>query len=212
MARKSWRNHLWLVTCLYFLLGLYNIAFAWLGLIFFVTPLLISIIKGDKAFCNKYCDRGRFFRFLGGNLGLTRGKPMPAWMKSAWFRYLFVAYFFGMFGSILVATWLVAAEAQEVDDAVKLFMALRLPVDWSYSGALLPALTHSDGLLPSLTYSGGLLPPWAVQFAFGFYSLMLTSLVLGLLTMLLFKPRSWCVYCPMGTMTQLICKIKEKES
>lgn len=32
--------------------------------------------------------------------------------------------------------------------------------------------------------------------------------VLGLVTMVLFKPRSWCVYCPMGTMTQLICKAK----
>lgn len=37
---------------------------------------------------------------------------------------------------------------------------------------------------------------------------MLTSTVLGLVTMALFKPRSWCVYCPMGTMTQLICKAK----
>ena len=27
-------------------------------------------------------------------------------------------------------------------------------------------------------------------------------------TMVLFKPRSWCVYCPMGTMTQLICKVR----
>lgn len=44
--------------------------------------------------------------------------------------------------------------------------------------------------------------------AFGFYSVMLTSTVLGLITMVLFKPRSWCVYCPMGTMTQLICKAK----
>jgi len=26
--------------------------------------------------------------------------------------------------------------------------------------------------------------------------------------MVLFKPRSWCVYCPMGTMTQLICKAR----
>ena len=32
--------------------------------------------------------------------------------------------------------------------------------------------------------------------------------VLGLVTMVLFKPRSWCVYCPMGTMTQLICKAR----
>ncbi|MBO6290652.1 MAG: 4Fe-4S binding protein, partial [Selenomonas sp.] len=50
--------------------------------------------------------------------------------------------------------------------------------------------------------------PWAAQFAFGFYSLMLTSAILGIITMLCFKPRSWCVYCPMGTMTQLICKAK----
>ncbi|MDL2270100.1 4Fe-4S binding protein [Desulfosarcina sp. OttesenSCG-928-G17] len=40
---------------------------------------------------------------------------------------------------------------------------------------------------------------------------MLTSLALGLITMLLFKPRSWCVYCPMGTMTQTICKLKRKD-
>ena len=30
------------------------------------------------------------------------------------------------------------------------------------------------------------------------------------ITMALYKPRSWCVYCPMGTMTQLICKAKAK--
>ncbi|MDR2947250.1 MAG: 4Fe-4S binding protein [Candidatus Adiutrix sp.] len=189
-ARKSWRNHLWIVTCVYFLLGLYNIAFAWLGLIFFVTPLLLAIFGGNKAFCNQYCDRGRFFRLLGGQLGLSRGAPMPGWMKSGWFRYLFMAYFFGMFGSVSLATWLVASQARAVDGAIKLFQALRLPGDWSYSA--------------------GLLPPWATQFAFGFYSLMLTSLVLGIVTMLLFKPRSWCVYCPMGTLTQMICKLKNK--
>ena len=57
-------------------------------------------------------------------------------------------------------------------------------------------------------YHGTLLHPGVAQFAFGFYSVMLTSTVLGLITMVLFKPRSWCVYCPMGTMTQLICKAK----
>ena len=55
------------------------------------------------------------------------------------------------------------------------------------------------------------LSPGVAQFAFGFYSVMLTSTVLGLVTMVLFKPRSWCVYCPMGTMTQLICRGKHRE-
>ena len=27
----------------------------------------------------------------------------------------------------------------------------------------------------------------------------------------LFKPRTWCSFCPMGTMTQMICKIKARE-
>ena len=34
--------------------------------------------------------------------------------------------------------------------------------------------------------------------------------VLGLVTMVLFKPRAWCVYCPMGTMTQGICKLRHR--
>ncbi|MFR6361903.1 hypothetical protein [Amedibacterium intestinale] len=28
--------------------------------------------------------------------------------------------------------------------------------------------------------------------------------------MLLYRPRTWCAYCPMGTMTQTICKLKNK--
>lgn len=62
-----------------------------------------------------------------------------------------------------------------------------------------------------LGISRTLFHPGVAQFAFGFYSVMLTSTVLGLITMVLYKPRSWCVYCPMGTMTQLICKVKDKK-
>ena len=64
------------------------------------------------------------------------------------------------------------------------------------------------GSLPALDIFVPVFHPGVAQFAFGFYSVMLTSTVLGVATMILFKPRSWCVYCPMGTMTQLICKAK----
>ena len=40
---------------------------------------------------------------------------------------------------------------------------------------------------------------------------MMTSTVLGLITMIFFRPRTWCVYCPMGTMTQGICKLKHRK-
>ena len=45
----------------------------------------------------------------------------------------------------------------------------------------------------------------------GVVFLMLTSTIIGLIVNILFKPRTWCSFCPMGTMTQMICKIKAKE-
>ena len=109
-------------------------------------------------------------------------------MKSKWFRYGFLIFFFVMFFQMLWNTYLVFAGVRNLHQAVTLLWTFRLPWHWAYHGTLF----H----------------PGVAQFAFGFYSVMLTSAVLGLLTMVLFKPRSWCVYCPMGTMTQLICKAK----
>ena len=95
-----------------------------------------------------------------------------------------------MFFQMLWSTYLVFAGAQELRQAVTLLWTFRLPWHWAYYGTLFS--------------------PGVAQFAFGFYSVMLTSTVLGLVTMVLFKPRSWCVYCPMGTMTQLICRGKHR--
>lgn len=81
------------------------------------------------------------------------------------------------------------AGAKDLGQVVILLWTFKLPWHWAYHGTV---VFHQG----------------VAQFAFGFYSVMLTSTVLGLVTMVLFKPRSWCVYCPMGTMTQLICKAK----
>ena len=79
-------------------------------------------------------------------------------------------------------------EAHSLSQMVTILWTFKLPWHWAYDGTAFA--------------------PWIAQFAFGFYSVMLTSTILGMITMVLFKPRSWCVYCPMGTMTQLICKAK----
>lgn len=186
--RKHWYDFLWIASLTYLILGFFNIIFAWLGLICFFTPLLIAIIGGSKAYCNRYCGRGQLFALLGGSLGLSRKKDVPKWMKSKFFRYGFLIFFFIMFFQMLWITWMVFQGTRDVSQVVTLLWTFRLPWQWAYHGTFLA--------------------PWVSQFAFGFYSVMITSTVLGMITMLLFKPRSWCVYCPMGTMTQLICKAK----
>lgn len=186
--KRPWYEYLWIVTPIYLGLGFFNILFAWLGMIFFCLPLIIALAGGGKLYCNRYCDRGRFFALLGGKLGLSRRRPTPRWLGSKWFRYGFLIFFFAMFFQMLFVTYLVGAGQQELGQTVKLFWTFRLPWHWAYHGTLFA--------------------PWVAQFAFGFYSLMLTSTLIGFIVMVLWMPRSWCVFCPMGTMTQLICRAK----
>ena len=56
--RKHWYDYLWIVSLLYLLLGFFNILFAWLGLLCFFLPLIISVVRGTKGYCNRYCGRG----------------------------------------------------------------------------------------------------------------------------------------------------------
>ena len=188
--KKRWYDYLWIFSAAYLVLGFFNILFAWLGLLCFFIPILIAALRGTKGYCNPYCGRGQLFSLLGGRFGLSRRRDIPRWMKSKWFRYGFLLFFFIMFFQMLWNTYLVFAGAASFREAVTLLWTFQLPWHWAYHGSAL----H----------------PGFVQFAFGFYSVMLTSTVLGLITMVLCKPRSWCVYCPMGTMTQLICKARSR--
>lgn len=189
--KKQWYDYLWIVSFLYLVLGFFNILFAWLGLLCFFIPLLIAIIGGSKGYCNRYCGRGQLFSLVGGRFGLSRKKDVPRWLKSKWFRYGFLIFFFTMFFQMLWSTWLVFDGAKSMRQIVTVLWTFQVPWSWAY---------HGENV-----------SPWIAQFAFGFYSVMLTSTILGVITMVLFKPRSWCVYCPMGTMTQLICKAKNKK-
>lgn len=191
MKKKRWNDYLWIASTVYLILGFVNIMFAWLGLICFLVPLGISIFKGNKAYCNSYCGRGQLFDLLGNQLKLSRKKDMPGFLKSKWFRYGFLIFFLTMFGNMILTTFLVFDGAKNLKEVVTLLWTFKLP--WHFA------------------YHGTIIVDWLAQFAFGFYSVMLTSTILGMITMVLFKPRSWCVYCPMGTMTQGICKLKHKK-
>ena len=186
MKQKKWYSYLWIVELLYLCLGLFNILFAWLGMLFFTIPLLIAVFGGGKAYCNRYCGRGHLLGLLGEKLKLSRNVPPPKFLRSRWFRYGFLAFFMTMFGLMLFSTYKVFTGAP-LQQTVTLLWVFKLPWQWA---------------------EADMVSPWIAQFAFGFFSVMLTSTVLGFVTMVLFRPRSWCVYCPMGTMTQGICILK----
>ncbi len=186
-AKKHWYDYLWIVTPIYLGLGFFNILFAWIGLVFFFLPLILSACGFGKIYCNLYCDRGRFLDLLGKKLHISMNRKTPKWVSSPVFRYGFLIFFLIMFIQMLFNTYLVFSSAKTLSETVKLFWTFNVPWNWAYNGSA---------------------APWVAQFAFGFYSIMLTSTLIGVIFTVLFKPRSWCVFCPMGTMTQLICRIR----
>ncbi|KAJ51276.1 polyferredoxin [Clostridium tetanomorphum] len=184
---KKVRDYLWIASLIYLFLGLFNIVFAWLGMICFLVPLFISIFGGGKAYCNNYCGRGQLLDIMGKKLKLSRNKRIPNFLRTKAFRYGFLMFFLVMFSIMIFNTYLVFAGNKELGEVITLLWIWKLPWNW---------------------VNTSFVPSWIAQFAFGFYSLMLTSNILGVITMILYKPRSWCVYCPMGTMTQGICSLK----
>jgi hypothetical protein len=156
---------------------------------FFLTPFLGALIKGNKTFCNKYCDRAKLFELFGGRLGLTLNLPLPKFLRSRWFRYGYLTFFMMNFFSMLYTTYLVFAGAQ-LREVVTLFWTFNVPWRWTNTSFVAPGIA---------------------QFAFGFYSMMFTAMLLGLIMMVIFRPASWCVICPMGSMTQGICHIKHSQ-
>ena len=187
--KERWYHYLWIYSLFFFIAGFFNILFAWLGLVSFTLPLIFAIGFGNKRFCNRYCDRGQLLRALGSQVGLSRRNEMPSWMKSHTFRYGFMVFFFAMFGIILYSTWLVAEGAHSLDEVATILWSIRVPWSWAYHGAT---------------------DPWVAAFAFKLYGFMMTSEIIALAAMLYYKPRSWCVFCPMGTLTQIICKARNQ--
>ena len=191
MRRTHWYSYFWIWTIVYFALGLFNILFAWLGMIDFLLPLLLALFGGNKWFCNRLCGRGQLFALLPRKLPCSRERPAPRWLSSRAFRYAFLVFFMTMFGNVVYQTWRVYGGASSLREVVTLFWVFRAPWNWAYSA--------------------GSVPDWVAQFSFGLYSLMLTSALIGLIVMALYRPRTWCSFCPMGTMTQLICRARAGE-
>lgn len=188
MKSKRWYDYMYWWPVIYFTLGFFNILFAWLGVIEFMLPMLFAIFGGNKYFCNNICGRGQLFTLLSKRFKFSRGILAPKWLSSKLFRYAFLVFFMAVFGNIIFQTWLVYGGTSSLRETLKLFWVFSIPFEW--------------------TYTNGMVSDWVAQFSFGLYSLMLTSEIIGLIVMMLYRPRTWCSFCPMGTMTQMICRLE----
>lgn len=102
-------------------------------------------------------------------------------------------YFFLNFFMILMSTFMVFMDKREPLDKIRFLIAFQFPWD-------IPQLLNL-----------GFISEWALHFSFRLYSMMLTTTILGLILAFLYRPRTWCAVCPMGTLTRKSLQFNQKQ-
>lgn len=184
---KNWKKYLFVFTLLFFTLGFVNIVFALLGLICLFLPFILLAKDRKKTWCQKYCPRSCLFTTLFQGRSLT-GKTGPNWLVKGMGKWIVLVYFcFNLF-VITMSTIRVSLDLMEPFQHIRFLIAFVLP--WE---------------VPQLI-SIGPVPDWILHLSFRIYSMMFTTVMLGLTLGWLFYPRTWCRVCPINTVSDIALK------
>jgi hypothetical protein len=180
--KKTKQRFYFIFTLLFFILGFFNILFAWLGFLCMILPFTILFKTGKNKWCQTYCPRANLYTTL---FKRTKSRPSPKWVNTKWAKKLFLGYFiFNIFILILSTIMVVVGRIQSME-MVRILFAFQLPWD-------LPQLIN----LPNI-------PTWSIHLSFRIYSMMLTTTSIGLVLGYLYRPRTWCTICPVMTLSNM---------
>lgn len=185
--KRDWRNYLFIITILFFVLGFFNILFAWFGFACMTLPFILLLKNKRKTWCQGYCPRASLFHAMFRNRSIT-GKAGPGWLIKGNFKWIVLVYFvFNLFILIMSTVMVFKGRAESMEN-IRFLLAFQLPWD-------IPQLLDSSGI-----------PSWAVHLSYRIYSMMFTTTTIGLLLGWIYKPRTWCTICPINTASNLILK------
>lgn len=185
-------RHLYLFVLSYFILGLVNIHFALLGLICMSIPLILVFKTRKKTWCQGYCPRASLLKKTGKSK-IACSRPSPLFFTKGKMKWLMLLYFGISLSLIIYSTIRVALSGNLPNEILKLFIVIPLPFE-------VPQLFSISGIAP-----------WLTHLAYRFYSMMLTTTLLGTALSLIFKPRTWCTICPIATISGEVVKLQSKQ-
>lgn len=167
-------------TLAIFGLGMIHISFALIGLACYVGPVVLYLKHRDKTWCRVYCPRASFLTQFLSKISLHL--KAPKWLNSEGLKDFFVTYMGLNFFFATMSTLMVYLGRLQPMPYVRLFMAFKAPFT-----------------LPQLfTWN---IPDFLIHYSYRVYSMMFSSVLIGLTLGILFAPRSWCVICPVNTLS-----------
>ena len=181
LHKKNLLDGLFIGTILFFVLGMIHITLAVLGIICMVLPFLLRAWSGKKLWCTTYCPRASLFNKLLKPISLHL--KSPKWLFSKKAKKAVLIFFFINLFFITMSTLMVALGRIEPMLYLRLFIAFKIPL-------ALPQFITIDA------------PQYLMHLGYRFYSVMLTTTMVGLILGILYRPRAWCNICPIQTLTK----------
>ncbi len=176
-----------IVIPLYFLLGIVNINIALLAMLCYIFAFFIMLKTKSKRYCHKYCIRKNTFD-VTGNLKKMKKTPKNIFL----WKKVFFYYFLVSMSYVIVSTVLVAIGTLSPVEKVKFLILIPVPFTQIF-----------DNLIK--------LPPVLLHLAYRFYSMLLTTFIIGLMLSIIYKSRTWCAICPYGTVAEKYSGIFKKQ-
>ncbi len=183
------RNHkyLFLFTIFFFLLGLINIHFSLLGIVCMTLPIILLLKDRKKSWCQNYCPRASLYTTCGKSKKWSALNTPRLFIKGN-MKWIMLAYFGISLTFILMSTLGVARGIKLPMEYLRFFIIIPLPFE-------MPQLFDIMNITP-----------WLTHLSYRFYSMMMTTTVLGLILAMVYKPRTWCTICPIATVSDVILK------
>lgn len=168
-------------------MGLINIHFSLLGIICMVLPIILVLKNRKKTWCQGYCPRASLYSTLGKSKKWSSPNAPQFFIKGnmKWF----MLFYFGLSLTFILMSTIGVAKG------------IRPPMDYLRFLILIPIPFSMPQLFEFLEVA-----PWLTHLSYRFYSIMMTTTILGLILALIYKPRTWCIICPIATVSDVIIK------
>ena len=178
---KNYQNRLWLVTIGLFLLSFINIGFMALGIICFIIPFVQYLKYKEQIWCKYFCPRAGFFTKAFKKIGLK--KPLPKWLRGEKLKEVVIYYFIINLSFITLSS-------------IMVFLGRIQPIEELRLLIVIGTSLKMPQLIPLA------LPPVLLHFSYRMLSIMVTSISFGSILGFIYAPRTWCIICPVMTLTR----------
>lgn len=182
---------LFLVTLSFLLLGFVNIHFALIGFLCMTAPIVLLVKTNRKAYCQGYCPRANMYQKLKYIKSNKKVRRMPKWMMGKKAKEIVFNYFLISLGIMVITTIMVLIGRVQPMLSVRLFIVIPL------------------GPLPQIVTIESF--PWLMHLSYRMYSMILSTTLLGLVLGLMYQPRSWCVICPITSVSDIYLNNKRNK-